>query len=168
MGTILSFQKYLVGTCPYRPYAILALGYATTTNSRLYIYTITANVSVAYSHIHEVLAAQSDAWRPAWVHLFWRCKIPLKHTRKHTWPSACWFISPLCSNVFSFSPFFSCPDPLIVIQRWRWRADGGDEQICSEENQRSFPQVKGVINKRGWRWLRQGSDRESVCERLCS
>lgn len=67
-----------------------------------------------------------------------------------------------CFDSLLFFLFFSCPDPLIVIQRWRWRADGGDEQICSEENQWSFPQVKGVINKRGWRWLRQGGNWESV------
>ena len=89
---------------------------------------------------HEILIAQSAPRRSACVHLSLHTLIP-PHTHK-----ACWFISPLCWAVFLF--FFFRPDPLIVIQRWRWRADGGDERICGEEKQRSFPQVKGVINSR--------------------
>ena len=90
---------------------------------------------------HEILIAQSAPRRSACVHLSLHTLIP-PHT--HTQGLLIYFTAVLgCFFVLFFRP-----DPLIVIQRWRWRADGGDERICGEEKQRSFPQVKGVINSR--------------------
>lgn len=124
---------------------------------------ITANVSVAYNHRREVLAAQSDAWRPACVHL---CEIPLNHTQKHTRPLVDLFHR--CARMFFFwgggvsevSVFIlawslDCNSAVEVKGRWRRQAV------------RSFPQVKGAINSEA----EGDSNREAterVCGRLCS
>lgn len=108
---------------------------------------ITANRSIVSNHNHEVLGAKPEA-----QHVSAYCEN--LSGPEHTTTSLLIYYTAALWCLFFF--FFSCPDPSIVIQQWRCRADGGDEQSCSGEKQRSFPQVKGLKQQpSGWRWLQQ-------------
>lgn len=69
------------------------------------------------------------------------------HTETHLTNSLVIYLIAVCKCYYLSLFFPFCPDPVIIIQRWRWRADGGDEPICSEESRRSFPQVKQLTER---------------------